>query len=522
MAPTEPPPASSEVSTTADGESTCEAEVSLTEEEKAVCQQNITSMYIFQVMQAVILGICMGPVFDKYLLTLGGSSHLVPRHARNTLVGFTESVSGVTSMIMAIPVGIMVDRQPERRARLLKLASAFCLLGSITAFFAIILDELIILYVSLILFGAYIELGSSASEAIFADSIPQGDRSDKMVRKAMLAAGASGFGPLLAAGLLAVIGNEWTLFQMKVVLVTGVVLLPFGNLSLFWFRDPPAKLIQKDPPAEAATAESPTTAESSTADVEASTASSEQQPETAVPNQPVRKLGPLRQKHIPFILATSDFVTCIGAGMTVKFFNLFFIEDMGFTPVNVNILQAAYPAVIAGFMKLTKKLADPCGRAQASWAFFSINTLCLLLMSQVTSLPVLLVVFLVRGGFANSTYPIDRSILMDFTPSRQRGCWNAVESFTAMTWTGSAFIGGLLSDHKDYRYTFLITAFIYATACVCYTPLLVLVPRKEKEARSPQLTGSSSGVASTSPSPPSTGRALEVPLMETATGTDTS
>eukprot|EP00971_Amphidinium_carterae_P105163 2082477-Amphidinium_carterae.1 len=37
---------------------------------------------------------------------------------------------------------------------------------------------------------------------------------------------------------------------------------------------------------------------------------------------------------------------------------------MNFTPVNINILQAVYPLVIAGFMRMTKKLADPCGRAQ--------------------------------------------------------------------------------------------------------------------------------------------------------------
>ena len=35
---------------------------------------------------------------------------------------------------------------------------------------------------------------------------------------------------------------------------------------------------------------------------------------------------------------------------------------------------------------------------------------------------------------------------------------------------------------KTYtRYTFVITSLIYACACVVYTPLLWLVPRKEKD-----------------------------------------
>lgn len=39
------------------------------------------------------------------------------------------------------------------------------------------------------------------------------------------------------------------------------------------------------------------------------------------------RLGFLGPKHVPFIVALSDFITAIGAGMTVKFFNLFFIQD---------------------------------------------------------------------------------------------------------------------------------------------------------------------------------------------------
>lgn len=168
--------------------------------------------------------------------------------------------------------------------------------------------------------------------------------------------------------------------------------------------------------------------------------------------------------------------------MTVKFFNLFFIQDKKLSPIQICVLQTAYPLVIAVFMKFTERLAKPLGRAQASLTFFGSSVVCLFLLSSLDNLPLLIGVFLVRGGFANSTYPIDRSILMDFTPSGQRGRWNAVESLTSMTWSGSAFFGGLLSDKRDYRYTFLITAFVYATACAMYAPLLALVPRREEEA----------------------------------------
>merc|ERR1712032_920545 len=65
----------------------------------------------------------------------------------------------------------------------------------------------------------------------------------------------------------------------------------------------------------------------------------------------------------------------------------------------------------------------------------------------------------------------------------RRGLWNAVENFTSMTWSGSAFIGGVLADSHDYRFTFLITAFVYAFGCTIYSSLLLIVPRKEEAVR---------------------------------------
>merc|ERR1712194_232884 len=187
----------------------------------------------------------------------------------------------------------------------------------------------------------------------------------------------------------------------------------------------------------------------------------------------------LKSKHVPYIIAMSDFITAIGAGMTVKFFNLFFIQDYHFSASEINWLQTVYPLVICGFMPILQRLGQPMGRAQASFMFFALNVGCLMLLSKVTNLYLLLGLFLVRGGFANAGSPINRSILMDFTTSDQRGLWNAIDSLTGMSWSGSAFIGGLLADAHDYKYTFFITGFVYLTATMVYLPTLALVPRKE-------------------------------------------
>jgi len=426
-------------------------------------------MYVFQILNSMAWGMALGPVFDRYLYYLGGGAAvgptLVPKHQRNSLVGMTESISGLSSLFLAIPVGLLVDREQQSRSRLLKQSTVFAVLSCILAIVACITDVVLFLFASLVLLGVFMEISGSTSEAIFADSVPAGSRSGVFTTKTILTTVGTAIGPMLSAIGLLIIGDNWQPHQMKAVVIVGSLFMPISCIPCLFFQDPP---------------------------VAASVPSATQSPAIespgavsfSCPQNPLRarKFGPLRGRHVPFILATADFITCIGAGMTVKFFNLFFIQDMHFNPTDICLLQTAYPLVIAVFVKFTQRLAKPFGRAQASCAFFSVNVLCLLMLSQVKSLPMLLCVFLLRGGFANSTSAIDRSILMDCTPSSQRGRWNAVQSFTSMTWSGSAFLGGLSADSHDYRFTFLITAFVYATACVVYSPLLALVPRREADA----------------------------------------
>lgn len=239
---------------------------------------------------------------------------------------------------------------------------------------------------------------------------------------------------------------------MKAVIITGFVLMPISCIPCCYFQDPPA-----------------TDEDSSLDEVGLRRHASFR----------TRRWGPFRAWHVPVILAVFAFLTSVGAGMTEKFFNLFFIEEKDFSPKEICWLQTAYPLVIAGFMKLTQTCSRTFGRAQVSLASFSCSVFCLWLMSRLHSVPALLVIFFIRGGFANSSYPLDRSIIMDFTPSSQRGRWNAIESVTSMTWSGSAFLGGILADAKDYRFTFMITALLYSLGCVAYVPLVALVPRQE-------------------------------------------
>lgn len=94
----------------------------------------------------------MGPVFDKYLFLLGsGLSRgptLFPVNRANSLVGVAESVSGITSLVAAVPVGLVVDRHPQQRSRLLRWSTIMALLAMVLGFVVLITDEVVVLFAS--------------------------------------------------------------------------------------------------------------------------------------------------------------------------------------------------------------------------------------------------------------------------------------------------------------------------------------------------------------------------------------
>lgn len=178
-------------------------------------------------------------------------------------------------------------------------------------------------------------------------------------------------------------------------------------------------------------------------------------------------------------MCANDFITCIGAGMTVKFFPLFFKNDYNFSPTQVQLLWAFYGLTFGLFTWFCDKVANHVGRVQAGILFSTLGVICLFCLAWVRWLPAVVFTFLLRGAVQNAIYPVDRSIIMDFVPSHQRGRWNALESLSSMTWSGSAVIGGYLMDNHDYRYTFVVTAYIYLVALLMRLPLLKLVVERK-------------------------------------------
>eukprot|EP00915_Cephaloidophora_sp_WS-2016_P005440 GHVH01007225.1.p1 GENE.GHVH01007225.1~~GHVH01007225.1.p1 ORF type:complete len:396 (+),score=26.05 GHVH01007225.1:886-2073(+) len=385
------------------------------------------------------------------------------------------------------------------------------------------------------LWGLFTSIMGTAAEAVFADSCPAGTRSKQTARKGSLQTAGLAAGPLIMWAVFWFLGDAWTISTLHIPLIIGCTLGPCAAIPCFLMDDVRDYKVEsrhcvdsvEDPAVNARklrvesnlsilrerglttstlkendTVRMPATSlnVASLARPRGASRAVTDQTESAIAedkmndliinadeediNEQIR-LEELRflqmtptQRAVPFILTTADFITEVGAGMTVRFFPLFFISDFGVKPTTMSLIFGVYPALVSLSIIMCQHMSLVTGRAQISWVFQLFGIGCLMGMVYIRNLPILVGVFFARSCFQNAAYPVDRSILYDYIPSSKRGRWNSIASLTTMTWSGSAVLGGWICDGHDYRYTFVITAIIYMIGLAIYTPLVWAVPRE--------------------------------------------
>jgi len=452
---------------------------------------NIRLCMYYAFFGTLVFSIIQWNIFDAYLALLAKELNM---KYINSSVGFAESIVGLTSLCMAVPIGMIVDAYS--RTKTMKWAALLGLVASSISFYAFYYDSIVPLYGNLFLWGLYNETTCSASEAIFADSIPTGERSTYFAQKGFLERISLATGPVIMLCLFWYFGDNWTLQGMHVPLLLGCACAPIPCLLCCFFRNPHPEVSFPDSPASPSgpgsvrqqlMVASPTTRREQLTCASPVMSLAEEVPEdngfASAEEQRFANMTKA-EKCIPWLVMSSDLIRRIGAGMTVKFFPLFFIRDYAFSPVEINILFAVYPVFMASCAMLQSSVASKMGRAHAGILFQFTGIAFLIGMCHVSNVWIMIVFFILRGSFQNAGYPIDKSIIMDYVPSHRRGLWNAIEQITSVTWSGSAVLGGILADVRDYRYTFMITACIYVFAGLVYAPLLWLVPRNESDLKS--------------------------------------
>ncbi|RHY91152.1 hypothetical protein DYB35_011872 [Aphanomyces astaci] len=401
-------------------------------------EHNVKLSYLF----TITFWSCRSIIFQQVL-----SGYVYVLTQSNEPVGMVKGIQGVVQMISAVPGGWACDH--FRRDTILKISSVlgiFCALLSVVAFY---MGHLMMIYVAFGFWGVFSALQGPALEALFADSIPNGERSFPITIKHMLMNTAMVAGPGLCIVFFLIYGDSWSLEGLQNVLIIGTVIGVPPLVLLFFFNDDLAyenytksslekpralSFVDEDGVLEFAVADddvdaNPRASEASKllagspvavaiSDSTSPTTSSAAPTTTLLAANTFLCFGP---RHVPYLLFLADFVICNGAGMTVSFFPVFFQNDYGLTP--------------------------------SQW---------------------LMGVF--RSGFMRCSEPLRTSLMMDYVPQHLRGRWNSLEGLTQFTYSGSAVVGGYLIERHGYRLCFFITAVIYVVG-VAIECLLVPIIR---------------------------------------------
>lgn len=427
---------------------------------------NVKLAFAFSFVTSLGRGIWMGNVLSAYIYYFSDKS--------NITLGQTSLAMGLTMTIFVFPAGIFADR--FRRDILLKVASVFGVASLAVILFG---SNMLSIFVALSLWGFFQALTRPALESILADSLESGTRSRVYTWLHLVRQFAESIGPFVSVLLFFIFGDEWELPILKNVILVGILITACSIIIMEFFND-----------------------KKSLGSV------SESIEEEIIPTEEDNNNGLSSRlstrkstKLIPYLLVGSNVIIGVGAGMTIKYFPIFFIEVYNMRPMWVQVIMGV-TAIFTGLSAMiAQKFSLKRGRPLMIFIVQLLATLCLFGLIFYPAVWLLIILFIARGSLMNSGQPLSRSILMDVVPKKNRGKWNSLETFAwGFFWNFSALIGGYLVGDTPSRVfwtfdvlisgdplagfmprfwlVFLVTACVYTVGII---PLLFLIPLVKKE-----------------------------------------
>eukprot|EP00542_Grammatophora_oceanica_P004886 CAMPEP_0194056560 /NCGR_PEP_ID=MMETSP0009_2-20130614/60545_1 /TAXON_ID=210454 /ORGANISM="Grammatophora oceanica, Strain CCMP 410" /LENGTH=290 /DNA_ID=CAMNT_0038705973 /DNA_START=1 /DNA_END=873 /DNA_ORIENTATION=- len=174
---------------------------------------------------------------------------------------------------------------------------------------------------------------------------------------------------------------------------------------------------------------------------------------------------------LPVMVATADVWMGLGAGMSIRYFPIFFVDNLSLNPVVVQLMFILSPLGQAVTMHIAQVYAKRIGRCRMTVLFkwtgilFMIAMVCVYEFWEVAEPNndmkktwLILILYLIRTTLMNSTSALTKSMLMDHVPPSERSRWTALEAVNMFSWSGSAAFGGILVGWKGLVFNFCVTA----------------------------------------------------------------
>ena len=381
-------------------------------------------------------GLLMSTIFSIFVKAIGGT---------DVLLGLVSFFGGLVLLFVLIPAGFITDKVNRKYS--LRFGSIFMVFGFILFYFS---DTIFAIFLS---YGI-INIGNGfirpSREALIADSVVTNRREKIYGQLFFLQMASNGLGPLVAVFMFFIIGDNWDISTLKQVIFVGVIALIIGVIILS-LMDDKYSLGKESESINKITY------------MNGSTAS-----QTSFK----KGLQVIKDNNIALFIVFLGLVIGIGAGMTVRFFPIFFKEIYNLPPTVMNFMYFL-SFVLTGIMGIVvSKSVKLIGKIESIILVQIVAIICLLIIAMIPPLSIVVPIFLLRGAFMNSSQPLKNAMIMDLVPKKNRGIFQSLEVLSQnFFWSLSAGVGGFLLEYYNFPVLYVATATIYVIGTL---PFLLL------------------------------------------------
>lgn len=173
----------------------------------AKLNHNVRACLLLCVLSGVADSTWSGTVIAAFILIASGS---------NTTVGLVEAAQGLATLLFALPIGYLADRYG--RAGVISTGGVLCVCAAAATTYVILGVErdaqmsshsIGVLFAVMIIWGVVGGIISGPAQALYADSIPTGERSKWYVYLFGAYIVSSAIGPTISIAVFALSGDQW-------------------------------------------------------------------------------------------------------------------------------------------------------------------------------------------------------------------------------------------------------------------------------------------------------------------------
>jgi MFS family permease len=329
----------------------------------------------------LIIAACCGLADSIWTGTIGVAFISDVWHT-NKRVGIATALTGLAALASALPAGWAADRYG--RAKVCRVGSLAILVAAPAYAYATLRategKDRELAYILICIASAFFGLSSGIingpAQALLADSVSTGARSKVYTWLFACYIVPSVLGPAISVGYFEAHGDEWRLPLLRDLTLLGMALEVPVAILCCCFRDDKAlgesSDAVQDQERAAASASTPGDVDGDADRPKASDAENAENDAEAPPDDQCDERDDAvdpRIKMIPYVVFCTDLVVALGSGCTIKFFPLWFKNDLSMSPAAVQGIYCGVPLSMALASGFCTALSRPVWKSKFYGAF---------------------------------------------------------------------------------------------------------------------------------------------------------